>query len=88
METDDEKPAIMGKILVEAPSGPINANEVICILLHKNEENDVDDAKVVLEIKEDEVKDDKEIIADVKPLEEEQIIESKEVTNEDKEKKV
>lgn len=34
METDDEHLAIMGKILVKAPSGPIKANEVICILLH------------------------------------------------------
>jgi hypothetical protein len=42
MEIDDEELAIMGKILVEAPSGPINANEVICVLLHqkKNAESE------------------------------------------------
>jgi hypothetical protein len=36
METDDEHLAIMGKILVPAPSEPIKDGEVICILLHED----------------------------------------------------
>jgi len=35
METDDEEMAVMGQILVDAPSEPIKDNEVICTLLHK-----------------------------------------------------
>lgn len=35
METDDEQLALMGEILVEAPSGTIQDNEVICVLLHE-----------------------------------------------------
>lgn len=35
METDDEHLAIMGEILVQAPSETIQDNEVICVLLHE-----------------------------------------------------
>lgn len=35
METDDEHPAIMGDILVDAPSGKVKDDEVLCILLHE-----------------------------------------------------
>ena len=35
MEVDDEQVAIMGDILVQAPSKTIKDNEVICILLHE-----------------------------------------------------
>jgi hypothetical protein len=34
LEIDDDHLAILDKILVPAPSGPVKANEVICILLH------------------------------------------------------
>jgi hypothetical protein len=38
MENDDEHIAIMGKILVEAPSEPVKDNETICILLREKKE--------------------------------------------------
>lgn len=38
METEDEGYAIMGKILVEAPSEAVKDGEVICILLHEAKE--------------------------------------------------
>lgn len=38
MECEDDELQIMGKILVEAPSGPVPVNEVICTLLHETKE--------------------------------------------------
>jgi pyruvate/2-oxoglutarate dehydrogenase complex dihydrolipoamide acyltransferase (E2) component len=50
MECEDEYDQIVGKILVQAPSGPVPAGEVICTLLHKpkekkEEEQERDDAR-------------------------------------------
>ena len=38
METDDEHPAIMGEILVEAPSKEIEDDTIICYLLHPSDD--------------------------------------------------
>jgi pyruvate/2-oxoglutarate dehydrogenase complex dihydrolipoamide acyltransferase (E2) component len=35
MECEDDELQIMGEILVEAPSGPVPVNQVICTLLHE-----------------------------------------------------
>lgn len=40
METEDEEDAIMGEILVEAPSGKIKENELICYLLHQEKKKE------------------------------------------------
>ena len=37
METEDEHPAIMGEILVQAPSDDVKDEEIICYLLHPTE---------------------------------------------------
>ena len=42
METDDEHPAIMGEILVEAPSKEIKDDEIICFLLHPSSSEEED----------------------------------------------
>lgn len=49
METDDEHVAIMGKILIEAPSGQVPDNAVICTLLHKGKEPVEVEAKKVID---------------------------------------
>ena len=40
LQTEDEHPAIMGRILVEAPSENIKDGELLCYLLHRLEEKD------------------------------------------------
>lgn len=40
METEDEHPAIMGEILVQAPSGEVKDEDIICYLLHPSTGND------------------------------------------------
>jgi pyruvate/2-oxoglutarate dehydrogenase complex dihydrolipoamide acyltransferase (E2) component len=56
METDDENLAIMGEIFVEAPSGNVKDDAVICVLLH--EETDETRARVDAEDVEKEEYDD------------------------------
>jgi hypothetical protein len=38
METEDEHPAIMGQIIVDAPSDKVQPNEIICYLMHPEED--------------------------------------------------
>jgi pyruvate/2-oxoglutarate dehydrogenase complex dihydrolipoamide acyltransferase (E2) component len=38
MQCEDEYDQVVGRILVEAPSGPVPAGEVICTLLHEAKE--------------------------------------------------
>jgi hypothetical protein len=40
METDDEHPAIMGQILVEAPSEELADNQIICYLMHPTDQGE------------------------------------------------
>eukprot|EP00977_Amphora_coffeiformis_P029724 scaffold42590_cov206-Amphora_coffeaeformis.AAC.1 len=40
LETDDEHPTIMGEILVEAPSGEVDDDEILCYLMHPSEEEE------------------------------------------------
>lgn len=62
LETDDEEIGIVGKILYDAPSDYIKANEVICILLHKKGTVDRDkeesDSNRIENAEDDEVEDD------------------------------
>jgi pyruvate/2-oxoglutarate dehydrogenase complex dihydrolipoamide acyltransferase (E2) component len=40
LQTEDEHPAIMGRILVEAPSENVKDGERLCYLLHRPEEKE------------------------------------------------
>lgn len=54
MEIEDEELAIMGKILVEAPSRLIKENEPLCVLLHQSDKEEEIPNAVLREDEEDE----------------------------------